>query len=154
ELRGRGRAVPEPPARPRPPCRQCGGAAPGVTRQAPAGGRRGLPGGRKGRGPVLALFSPPEGEGQGGAGGGGARPGGGAGRAGGPVPAGAAPASRTSGAFTGWLREGRGRWRPAAQGATYDETLTLLLKVKVEGTAVDRVVLATGRDPNAEAGPR
>jgi hypothetical protein len=53
-------------------------------------------------------------------------------------------------AFTGWLRQGRGRWRAVCHGDTYDRAFAALLKVPSSG-ATDRLVMATGRDPNKEA---
>lgn len=52
--------------------------------------------------------------------------------------------------FVGWLREDRGPWRAVAQGDDYGATLAELLRVKVTASAVDRTVLATGKDPNRE----
>jgi hypothetical protein len=55
--------------------------------------------------------------------------------------------------FTGWLRKGRGRWCQVAIGSTYQECLAALLAVPSAGPT-DRMVLASGGDPNRPPGAR
>jgi hypothetical protein len=50
-------------------------------------------------------------------------------------------------AFTGWLREGGGRWRQAVTGPDAGTCFARLMAVGVTAKSVERLVLPRGRTP-------